>query len=65
MEDYRDKCKKDMEFEAVGVIRDLYAYAEDSDIEPYFVLESFLDGFHKHKEDKDIRETMQKLCDNG
>ncbi len=62
-DDYIKKCKDDMEFEAISTIRDLREYAESASIEPDFVLECFINSFHKYKDDKDIDETMRALCD--
>ena len=61
MEDYVRKCKEDMEFEAMDTIRELREYAEDANIEPDFVLECFVNSFHRHKDDKDIGESITDL----
>ena len=45
----------------MDTIRELREYAEDANIEPDFVLECFVNSFHKHKNDKDIRESIANM----
>lgn len=58
-EQFVEQIKDDMEYEALDILRELRDYAIESNVEPYFVIEQFIQNIHKYK-DTDIDEEFRK-----